>query len=168
MILNYNGKSYEISNWNEFVESVLWKIGFQIQTEIIKQIDNFRAVDTGELRNSIQVEVKNNELIVFSTAPQAIFLEYGTAGARRGVIDPYGEQSRGANPDRKLPVKKQGDEFVLVDGLKDWANKKGFGENNFALAKHIRDYGMSPRPIFRNVFYNEAKMGQIITNALKK
>jgi len=113
MIINHAGKSYSIENWDEFVGTLLNAIGYQLEDEIVSKINELKLVDTGEFKRSISINVSGNELTISSDSPHSQFIEYGTAGTKKGVVDPFGERSRGANPSRKMPIKKQGSEWKL-------------------------------------------------------
>ena len=43
----------------------------------------------------------------------------------------------GKRANTKLPLKKQGDKFVLVDRLKDWKSAVNFGGSDYLLARAI-------------------------------
>lgn len=158
MILTVDGQSYEITNWDEFQEKFLKAIGFQLQSEIRKQVDKMNLIGTTkQLRIGTDFVVQGNELTMTSSAPHAVYIEYGTAGTRKGVTDPFGESSRGPNTSRKMPP---------VNALKDWAKMKGI-DNVWALAKHIQKFGTPPFAPFRRVMYNKNKMAQIISKAAR-
>jgi len=78
MIINHEGQSYEITNWDEFKEQVLHDIGIQVESEIVKNVNSMRLVDTGRFKGSITSGVTNGELVITSTVPYAVYLEYGT------------------------------------------------------------------------------------------
>ena len=137
MILNYEGQAYEITNWDEFQNKLLWAIGFQIESEIIKQINDLRLVDIG-LFKRISSNVVNGELIITSDAPYAQYLEYGTLA----YFKRYKEDSFPLTP---YPKKK--------DSTKE-ARKK-------------MDSGMQPFAPFRRVMWNQNKMALIIDKAVK-
>ena len=168
MKLNVNGVTYDIENWDEFRDQLLNSIGFQITSEIVKEIDQLNLVDTGSFKGSINSDIINGELLIWSDAPHAPFLEYGTAGTVKGVTDPFGESTRGPNPTRKMPLIKKGDSFELLPSLKKWADKHGFDDKSaFLLARYIQKYGMEPKAPFRRVLYNENKMSRIIENSVR-
>ncbi len=159
MEIKFNGQTYLITNWDEFSEKLLTSIGFQLENEIVQQINKERLVDTGQFKRSLNIEVINNELIVSSDAPYAKYIEYGTAGRKKGVVDPFGESSSGPNPTRKMP---------LTEELKAWASRHGFDNNEyFALAKSIQENGTEPRAPFRKVWYNDQLMARAINNSFK-
>jgi len=174
MIINHEGQSYDITNWDEFKNEVLHDIGIGVKSEITKQIMSMRLVDTGAagFKGSIHFVVENGELVITSSSKYARFIEYGTAGRRRGVTDPFGE-SKPPNPNRKMPYDKKtfgkGREPKLVEGLDKWADRHGFTDKSakFNLAKHIRDYGMEAFAPFRKVLYNDKVMAKIINNAFR-
>lgn len=168
MIITHEGQSYKITNWKQFKHTLLTAIGFQVESAILEEVNRQGLISRGTFKQSIQTYVEGDELIIMSDAPHAPFLEYGTAGTRKGVVDPFGESSRGPNISRKMPLKKTGDEFSLVADLEAWAKKKGIPKKAwFAIAKHIQMYGMQPFAPFRKVLYNQAKMTQIIDKAVE-
>jgi len=77
VIINIDGTNVEIVNWPEFKKKLLTGVGFMLASEISKEVSRMKLVDTGQLRrwNS---EVVGDEVIVWSDAPHAIYLEYGT------------------------------------------------------------------------------------------
>lgn len=170
MILNYNGQKIDVTNWDEFSHDVLEAIGLQLEKEMMNEVRRQNLMGaTAQLFGSYRIqEIKGNELIFGSDVPHAVYLEYGTAGRKKGVTDPYGELSQPAKPDRKLPAEKVGGNWQVVNELQEWAKIKGIPVNSYwALAKHIQDYGLSPRSPMRNIFYNKNKMAQIINRAVK-
>jgi len=138
MILNYQGQSYEITNWDEFSNQLLNKIGVQVESEVVKNVNDMRLVDTGFFKNSIGFEVKDDALIVYSTAPYAVFLEYGTLEYWQA----YGMDSY----------------IVKLDPKKK--DMKASERKNYPR-------GGQPFAPFRRVLYNPEKMSQIITRGLK-
>ena len=168
MIISHEGQDYEITNWEEFKHDLLTAIGFQVESAILEEVNRQGLVSKGTFKQSIQTYVEGDELIIMSDAPHAPFLEYGTAGTKQGVTDPFGESSRGPNLTRKMPLRKQGDHFSLIPDLRAWAQRKGVPEKNwFALAKHIQMYGMQPFAPFRRVLYNQQKMAEIVSKAVR-
>jgi len=139
MIINYEGQDIEITNWEEFQEKLLLAIGFQIQSEVIKQINELELVDTGFLKNSIHVGIaKDGSLEIVNTAPYAIYLEYGT-------FDYF--KSFGLNKYPEIPDPK----------------KRNLSRKD---RKKLRK-GMQPFAPFRRVMYNDQKMAQIVERAVK-
>ena len=175
MIITVEGQKYDITNWNEFQEKLLDALGFSITNAIDEQITQLRIVDKGAgggLLGSYEHRVDGNKLIIFSNRPHAAYIEWGTAGAISVKPDPFGE-SLSVNPSRKYPMKYLGTlngkkQFDLVPGLKDWARRKGIPEQAyFGLAKHIRDYGMTPYAPVRRVLYNESMMEDVLQTAIR-
>ena len=168
MIINHKGVNYEIVNWDNFSFKLLNAVGFQLESEIVQQINKERLVDTGEFKRSINHNVRGNSLLITSKVPYGVYLEYGTAGTKKGVIDPYGEFNQPPNPSRKMPLVKKGNKFELVESLSYWADRHGFDPKKYwALAKHIQEYGLEPRAPFRKVMYNVGKMENIIEKAVR-
>ncbi len=169
VIINHNGQSYEITNFEEFRKKLLLAIGFQVESEIIKEINRLGLVDTGAFKGSIDMSVDDEGLVITSNSPHGKYLEFGTPGTKKGVTDPFGERNRGPNPTRKMPMKKVGNEWKLIGGLDKWAQRHGFQtkDKQFLLAKYIQTHGLEPRAPFRRVLYNEAKMSNIINRAVK-
>ena len=113
---------------------------------------------SGDLLNSIQYRITDAGLIEISMLPYWEYVEYGTPGQLQGQSSTVGDAtvSFGANPSRKMPVKKAGDSFVnFIDGT-----------DNFALAKHIQLYGTRPYPFVRTVLYH--KLSKIVQENAKR
>ncbi len=153
----------DVTNWPEIEKKLLAAIGFALESEIRAEIKRLELINTSEYWQSIQAQApEGNTVTVTSDSPAAQFLEFGTAGTRKGVNDPFGK-SRGPNRSRKMPVKKVGSEFVLVDSLRAWAVKKGIPESAwFPLAKHIQMFGLEPFAPFRRVINNKNKMEKLV------
>jgi len=139
MIINHQGQSYEITNWDEFQDTLLEAIGLQVEDEIVQQINNMRLVGvTGNFKGSIKHYVKNGDLTIYSTAEYAQYLEYGTFDYWQN----YGLESF---PSKPFPKKK------------DVSRKERSG-----MPK-----GMQPFAPFRRVLYNPQLMEKVINKAVK-
>ena len=138
MIIEFEGKSFEIVNFDEFSKKLLDAIGFQLSSEIRKQIDDMSLVQSGLFRTSIDHEVDGNELILTSGAPYAVYLEFGT-------FDFWGRFGVERFHSKPVPKKK--------DMPKEAASK---------LPK-----GMAPFAPFRRTLWNQNKMNAIINKAVK-
>ena len=137
MILNHDGQSYEITNWDEFKDTLLTAMGLQIEDEIVKQINSLRLVDTGKFKGSIKSVVQNGELIITSNAPYAAKLEYGTMAYAKQFSDSY--------PTPPHTKKK-------------FLSKK---------ARDSLPKGMQPFAPFRRVLRNQNIMSRVINKAVK-
>lgn len=138
MIIQVEGQSYDIVNWDEFRTKLLTAIGFLIENEIRALIREMRLVDGGYYINSIGSKVEGDALIVFSTAPYSAYLEFGTLT----YFDIFGVENFPKTPD---PKKKH-------------LSKK----EREAFPK-----GMQPFAPFRKVLTNSPKMQEIIVKAAK-
>lgn len=63
---------------------------------------------------------------------------------------------KGRRKGAKLPVKKVGGKFELVDELKEWVKAVGYGGSHYVLAKRISERGIKGTPITAIVI---AKLG---------
>lgn len=166
-VINVNGLNVEIVNLDEFKAKLLDAVRFQLEGAIIDEIQSMKLQSSGQLLK-IDSERYGDSVEVWSAAPHAIYIEYGTAGTRKGVKDPFGESTRGANPSRKMPLTKDGNDWKLKPELERWAKKHGFKPKGyFNLAKHIQMYGLEPFAPFRKVIYNDKKMKEIVEKAVK-
>lgn len=138
MIIRFQGKKYEITNFDEFAGKLLNAIGFQAENEIRREIDKMQLVDTGSLRTSLTVDVDGNTLEIGSTVPYAPYLEYGT-------FDYFQRFGLGSFPRSPIPKKK-----TLS------------AEDREGLPR-----GMAPFAMFRRVLWNQNKMADIITKAVR-
>jgi len=161
MIITHEGQRYEITNWDDFSHKLLNGIKIQLEDEITKKIGEIGLVDTGKFKQNVSKlgssKIEGNELIMTNAMPYAVYLEYGAPGTEKGVVDPFGESSRGANPSRKMPP---------IDSLKSWAKKHG-NINPYALAKHIQRKGTEAYAPYRRVLYNKELMARIINKAFR-
>lgn len=148
MIVNHNGQQYDITNWEDFEKQLLQAIGIQVESEITRQIDFMRLVDTGNFKQSTHFEVKENELIITNTAPYAAYLEWGTYDYFRK----FGEETFPTVPD---PKKKDIKGTFSSTTSKKTLTKKGLPK------------GMQPFAAFRRILYNQNKMSVIVDRAIK-
>jgi hypothetical protein len=170
MIIEYDGVKYLVTNWDEFKKQLLYQVGVQLAQEVEAQVDKIGIISTGEFKNAIahpnNILVSGDEVTLINPKEYGYYLEYGTAGTRRGVIDPFGENTRGANPDRKMPMDKNKGGKELVPSLQDWARHHGIKKSGYwGLAKHIQMYGMKPYAPYRKVFYNTTILERAVSNA---
>ena len=103
-------------------------IANDVKNEISFSLGNHFS--SGDLQVSLDVLVEGNKINIY-LLPYWKFLEYGTPGQLQGQTSTSGGKtvSFGPSTNRKMPVKKSGDEWInLITG------KKG----GFALAKHIQ------------------------------
>jgi len=138
MILNVNGKKYEIENWDKFQKKLLSAIGVQVEVAINKQVNDMRLVDTGTFKGRTRFSVKGNELNIMNDAPYAIYLEYGTYDYWKA----FGLNRFPITPDPK---------------------KKDIS----AAARKRLPKGMQPFAPFRRVIYNQGKMETLVSKAVK-
>ena len=140
MIINHEGQAYEITNWMEFKHKLMYAIGIQVESELVKQVNKLRLVDTGEFKRSMTIlfDFATGDLIMTNTAPYAAALEYGT-------LD-YGDYF-GA------------DDFPEIPHIK----KKNMSKEAAAALPS----GMQPFGVFRRVLWNQNKMDKIITKAVR-
>lgn len=122
-----------IINFDEFSNALMNRIGNDIKNAVVDQVDALGLVDTGRFISSIDFTVEDGTLTVFSDAPYAAALEFGT-------MDFGAQFSEDTFPNR--PVKK-----------------KNLSETR---ARNL-PRGMNPFAPFRRVFFNERLMQNIIS-----
>jgi len=137
MNIVYEGQEYEITNWEEFQFKLLSAIAFQIESNIIQQINTLGLVDTGDFKKRLRVYVKDNEIIIENSAEYAVFLEYGTLQYYQN----YKPDSFPTSPHKKKKNMKPEERKKYPKGGQPFA------------------------PI-RRVLYNKAKLKQIIDKAV--
>jgi hypothetical protein len=138
MIINYNGQSYEIVNWDEFQNKLLSAIGIQVENAVVNEINKMKLVDTGKFKQGVHHEVQGNELIITNNMPYAVFLEYGTYDYwKQYGLDRFTE-----------PVHPKKKDISLKERQK--------------LPK-----GGQPFSAIRRVLYNQNKMNEVIERAVK-
>lgn len=160
MIIKHNGTSYQIENWEEFSFNLLDAVGQQINDEVLRAYKEQKIFFDGTWAQGIEPpKVNGDTLIIRNIAPHAAALEFGSAGRKKGVTDPYGESSGGPKPNRKPPPFKP---------IERWAKLKGPGKDLAGpVWMKIWNEGTEPRPLYRNVLYNKNKMAQIVRRAVK-
>ena len=122
-------------------------IGNDVVNQLVFALSrNFKS---GELANSIHYEVKDGKILIFM-APHWKYIEYGTPGTKQGQTSTAGGKtvSFGPKTGRKMPVEKRGE---------DWINLVTGKEGDFALAKHIQQFGTKPYPFVRPVLFHKLK-----------
>jgi hypothetical protein len=141
MIVEVDGQSVEITNWGEFEKKLLDAVGFQLEAEIVGEVDRMRLTGIGELRGSYFHEVKGNELVLSSSAPHAVFVEFGTFS----YFDKFGV---GRFPIAGYPVIPKKKELSKEEREK--------------LPK-----GMQPFAPIRRVLFNDQKMKDVIEKGIR-
>ena len=139
MIITVKGQRYEVTNWDEFSDKLLTRIGFSFENEVRAEIDKMKLVDSGRFRGSLNHEVKNGELVLTSNAPYAAALEYGTLE----YFDRYDKETYPEPGYPSIPKKKE---------LSPKERTK--------LPR-----GGQPFAPIRRVLYNQKKMDKVINNA---
>ena len=138
VIIEVDGQKYKITNFDEFSQKLLDAIGFQLENEIRRQIDDMKLVETGKFRTGITHTVEGNELILTSTAPYAAYLEYGTM------------------------------EYFRKFGMDRFPNKPVPKKKNMSREKARKlPKGIAPFAPFRRTLWSQQLMNQIITKAIK-
>jgi len=150
MIINHNGQKYFIENWDEFSFKLLNAIGAQVEVGINNEINRQRLVGkTAQLKGAYKYSVVKNNLIIDGVAMSdgknpknyAAYIEYGTFD----YFAKYGLD--------KFPVPG----YPSIPKKKDISRK---------AAKNLPK-GMQPFAPIRRILYNQNKMAQIITKAVK-
>ncbi len=141
MIINFKGQKIDVVNWDEFSSKLLNAIGFQVEAEVLHEIDRMKLVDTGSLRTSLTTNVKGNELEISSSVPYAATLEYGT-------LDYFSRFGLGKFPDPGYPAIPKKKELSAKERRK--------------LPK-----GGQPFAMFRRVLWNQNKMAKIIDKGVR-
>lgn len=126
----------EITNWDQIEKDLATAIAAQIVPAIREEIRRMKLVDSSDFWQSIDFEVQDDGVLIYSTAPYAIYLEYGTYA----YYVKYGVDNF---PEKGDPKKK------------DLAPKD--------RKKYPK--GMQPFAPFRRVLYNQAKMEEFVQKA---
>jgi len=127
-------------------------IGNDIRNELVTGA----PVDEGMLKSSIGYHVEGDTIIV-TMAGHALHVEFGTGGQRKGQTSTVDGKTTtvSAKPNRKMPIKKQGDEWISL--VEKWGERHLGKGSGFALAKHIQLYGTRPHPFIRPVLYTKVR-----------
>lgn len=132
------------NKFNELLERI--KLNF---VESLK--DNLKSSDTNFLKANIKGKVVGNKIVI--TMPEyGQYIEFGTPGRLKAP------KGMSPNPNRKMPVEKQGNKWVHY--IKDWASRK-LGVTNekdlWGISKHIQLYGTKPHPFIRTTINKDLK-----------
>jgi hypothetical protein len=140
MEIEYNGKQYNITNWPEFKQKLLYAIGFQLQNAVVEDMERMGLFQGGQL-TQVNMEIRGDEIVIWSDAPYAIYLEFGTYAYWQF----YGVKSF---PDPGYPAIPKKKELSAEERKK--------------LPK-----GMQPFAFYRRLFYNEKKLKEMIEKGIK-
>ena len=139
MIISFNGWLYEITNWEEFQKQLLTSLGPEVEDAIVKGIDRMDLISpkgVGEFFQSIKSSVSGDTLTLYSDAPYAAYLEYGTFDYER---------------------------YYSPDFFPRTPHKKKTRPTKMSKAANARyPKGMQPFAPFRRVLYNQSKMNKAI------
>ena len=129
------------------MQRILTKIGALVKADAIRRC----PVDMGQLRMSIDFEVGESSVTIFSRLPYAAYQEFGT-----GI---YHINSEG------LPEPHEGWDIVPKDkkALRFEVGPKGKGGGKVVFAKKVHIEGMQPHPYLRPAVHENLEgMSQII------
>jgi len=142
VIVNHEGQDYLIENWPEFKKKLLNGIAFQLESEIVKDINRMKLVKKGNLKKVDTVVEGDMVVITFPFAEDyAIYLEFGT-------YDYWKRFGELGFPDPGYPS---------IPKKKDLSSKQ---------RKNLPK-GMQPFSFIRRTLYNPKKMDVIIQRAVK-
>ena len=142
MIVEHEGQDYLIENWPEFKKKLLNAISFQLESEIVKDINRMKLVKKGNLKKVDTIVEGDSIIISFPFAEDyAVYLEFGTYDywKRFGAL---------SFPDPGYPS---------VPKKKELSSKQ----------RKMLPKGMQPFSFIRRTLYNPKKMGVIIQKAVK-
>lgn len=129
-------------------KQLLEGIGNDVVNELVYSLGSHFG--SGDLANSISYEITKDGRILIRMLPHWKYVEYGTPGTLTGQTSTVDGKtvSFGPNTNRKMPFKKDGDQFINLI-----TNRPG----DFALAKFIQLHGTRPYPFVRPVLYHKLK-----------
>ena len=143
------------------IGDVMNNLAIRVTQEVLKQIDKEDLIDTGNLRQSVQMPVKffgTKFVATLFMADYYDFINQGVQGSKESNKAPGSPYSF---TNKKPPIN-----VSSIDGrsLRQWAERKGL--NPFAVRESIFQKGIKPRP-FWNKAYNTITQGDIF-ELLKK
>jgi len=147
VIVNHEGQDYLIENWPEFKKKLLNGIAFQLESEIVKDINRMKLVKKGNLKKVDTVVEGDMVVITFPFAVTdkgdnyAVYLEFGT-------YDYWKRFGELGFPDPGYPS---------IPKKKELSSKQ----------RKMLPKGMQPFSFIRRTLYNPKKMDVIIQRAVK-
>lgn len=134
MIINYKGQNYEIVNWEEFRNSVMFLLREGVVNAIQNEAKRMRLFGEGRYIRGFEASYvdENGVLHVDNDTEYAGYLEYGTFD----FFDAYGLDTFPATPIKKKDLSKSQREEMPK--------------------------GMMPFAPVRRVLYSQAKMDEVI------
>lgn len=137
------------------IGDVMNNLAIRVTQEVLKQIDAEQLMDTGNLRQSVQMPVKFFGTKFVATLFMADYYDYINKGVKGTVSDAKAPGSPYSFKKKKPPVN-----VSSIDGksLRQWAERKGL--NPFAVRESIFQKGIRKRP-FWDKAYNTITQGDI-------
>lgn len=133
MNIKLNGQNYEITNWDEFRNQVLFMLGEELVNRIQDKAMDMRLFDDGRFIRGIKATVEGDSLVISDDVDYGKYLEFGTFTFGGS----YDEQSY---PETMFPKKK---------------------DLPRSIAKRFPK-GMQPFAPFRRVIYNQSEIDQAV------
>lgn len=125
----------------EIVEEIR-DFGYRVNAEQQALISQYKAVDTGRLRQATKTREVNDGIVIFSDVEYAPFVEFGTGKQVR--IPP--ELTQAAATFRGY---KRGDFKMFLANLRVWCKRHGIDERAaYPIAIKILNNGLKARPFF--------------------
>ena len=143
------------------IGDVMNNLAIRVTQEVLKQIDAEQLMDTGNLRQSVQMPVKFFGTKFVATLFMADYYDFLNQGVTGAVDESISSDYSFKKDGKKPPIN-----VSSIDGrsLRQWAERKGL--NPFAVRESIFQKGIKPRP-FWDKAYNTITQGDIF-ELLKK
>ena len=137
------------------IGDVMNNLAIRVTQEVLKQIDAEQLIDTGNLRQSVQMPVKFFGTKFVATLFMADYYDYINKGVKGTVSDAKAPGSPYSFKNKKPPVN-----VSSIDGksLRLWSERKGL--NPFAVRESIFRKGIKANR-FWDKAYNEISTGNI-------
>ncbi len=143
------------------IGDVMNNLAIRVTQEVLSQIDKEDLIDTGNLRQSVQMPVKFFGTKFVATLFMADYYDFLNQGVTGAVDESISSDYSFKKDGKKPPIN-----VSSIDGrsLRQWAERKGL--NPFAVRESIFQKGIKPRP-FWDKAYNTITQGDIF-ELLKK